>query len=638
MPVGGADASSYLATVERYDIAGNSWSYVASLPVGIAWGKTVGYAGNYIYLCGGHDGTNYLSSVYVYNVTTNTWTTATSMPGERIGGALALYDGDKLIYIGGASGGSISDDVFIGTINPADPTIIVWATAENKFPGANRQFFPTCANELNENTITAPKPLKKGQLQEFTPFGGVYKFDAANWGSDAIIIAGGNDGSPGYWDPKVPNPCFVYYPDTDQWVGREKVPEPVVASYLGSVNDGSTWTLIVASGIDTISTSPPTGELTQLFTETLGGATSNPTLIVSDGWNMVSISGNHPTNNLVTTWWPNLIGAVYKYAGGYVVATTATPGEGYWMKHNGTQTYNYTGIFNVPNDPIPAFNGWNMFGGYENVVLASTIYAANSHMGVGTIYGYAGGYVPATQIDPCYGYWCKLTAANPIFIPPGPFAKDNSEIVEYFKDDWGRIAFTDATGTNYTLYAVKDEVDLDRYELPPLPPQGMFDIRFSSGRIAEDLNSGIQSIDLRGITYPLIVSVENINITLQDETSKRLNVELRSGENVTISSSLEKLVVLSGEFAIPEEYALYQNYPNPFNPATTIKFALPEATNVTLTIYNALGQKVGELVNSKLEAGRYSYQWYASNVASGMYIYELRTDKFVSVKKMVVMK
>jgi hypothetical protein len=51
-----------------------------------------------------------------------------------------------------------------------------------------------------------------------------------------------------------------------------------------------------------------------------------------------------------------------------------------------------------------------------------------------------------------------------------------------------------------------------------------------------------------------------------------------------------------------------------------------------------LGEKIVELVNSKLEAGRFSYQWNAQNVATGMYIYELRTEKFISVKKMILMK
>jgi hypothetical protein len=130
-----------------------------------------------------------------------------------------------------------------------------------------------------------------------------------------------------------------------------------------------------------------------------------------------------------------------------------------------------------------------------------------------------------------------------------------------------------------------------------------------------------------------------MTISLQDETGREINPSLKPGEEVVISeNTMNKLIVQSGEFMLPEEYSLEQNYPNPFNPSTTIKFTLPEAADVTLSIYNTLGEKVAELVNSKLEAGRYSYQWEAGSIATGMYIYELRTDKFVSVKKMILLK
>jgi hypothetical protein len=96
--------------------------------------------------------------------------------------------------------------------------------------------------------------------------------------------------------------------------------------------------------------------------------------------------------------------------------------------------------------------------------------------------------------------------------------------------------------------------------------------------------------------------------------------------------------MVSGEL-IPAQYSLEQNYPNPFNPSTVIEFSLPEdVSNVKLSIYNALGEKVAELVNTSLAAGKYQYQWNARDVATGIYIYELRTDKFVSVKKMVLVK
>ncbi len=212
------------------------------------------------------------------------------------------------------------------------------------------------------------------------------------------------------------------------------------------------------------------------------------------------------------------------------------------------------------------------------------------------------------------------------------------EVVEYFPAEWGRIILTDATGINYTLYAVKGETDLTQYELPPAPPTGMFDIRFNSGRIAEDINSSVKTIDMSGVTYPLTVRVEGMDIRLMDETGKAINVNLKAGEDIVISDASVMKLMVSGEL-IPAQYSLEQNYPNPFNPSTVIEFSLPEdVSNVKLSIYNALGEKVAELVNTSLTAGKYQYQWNASNVATGMYIYELRTDNFVSVKKMLLIK
>ncbi len=90
---------------------------------------------------------------------------------------------------------------------------------------------------------------------------------------------------------------------------------------------------------------------------------------------------------------------------------------------------------------------------------------------------------------------------------------------------------------------------------------------------------------------------------------------------------------------LPIELDLLQNYPNPFNPATTIQINLPgDAHNVKLMIYNALGEKTAELVNTGLKRGIYKYSWDAAEFPSGIYIYQLVTDKFVSTKKMILLK
>jgi hypothetical protein len=98
------------------------------------------------------------------------------------------------------------------------------------------------------------------------------------------------------------------------------------------------------------------------------------------------------------------------------------------------------------------------------------------------------------------------------------------------------------------------------------------------------------------------------------------------------------LVGVNDKITVPEKYSLSQNYPNPFNPSTTINFSLPERTKVVLSVYNELGEKVAILFNGEREAGTHNVAWNASKFASGVYFYELKSEKFSSVKKLILMK
>jgi len=103
---------------------------------------------------------------------------------------------------------------------------------------------------------------------------------------------------------------------------------------------------------------------------------------------------------------------------------------------------------------------------------------------------------------------------------------------------------------------------------------------------------------------------------------------------IPVVSAIEK-----GELKkIDESFYLYQNYPNPFNPSTTITYQLPKNGNVTLKIFDILGNEVKTLVNEQKEMGRYTVHFDASSLASGMYIYRLRANDYTSTKKMLLLK
>jgi hypothetical protein len=93
----------------------------------------------------------------------------------------------------------------------------------------------------------------------------------------------------------------------------------------------------------------------------------------------------------------------------------------------------------------------------------------------------------------------------------------------------------------------------------------------------------------------------------------------------------------------PSKYELFQNYPNPFNPTTTIQFQVPEAGNVSIVIYDMLGQVVKELFVDNVQAGNYSVDWNGVNnaglkMSSGSYIYRMTAGEFVQSKEMILLK
>ena len=89
---------------------------------------------------------------------------------------------------------------------------------------------------------------------------------------------------------------------------------------------------------------------------------------------------------------------------------------------------------------------------------------------------------------------------------------------------------------------------------------------------------------------------------------------------------------------IPDNFDLKQNYPNPFNPATTIQYSIPERSNVTLKVYDVLGNEVATLVNEEISAGIHKVDFNASKLSSGVYLYKLQADSFVETRKMLLMK
>ena len=163
---------------------------------------------------------------------------------------------------------------------------------------------------------------------------------------------------------------------------------------------------------------------------------------------------------------------------------------------------------------------------------------------------------------------------------------------------------------------------------------GTFDnVTFTSDSVSdyEDLSYRINTSGIGNRTVRLKLTIEdnlNASYSLTDALADESVLEKSTRKVVDYNNGVEKITT----------YALSQNYPNPFNPTTTINYQLPQNGYVTLKVYDILGKEVSTLVNEQKNQGRYSVNFDGSKLASGVYVYQIRVNDYISSKKMLMIK
>ncbi|NQT26343.1 T9SS type A sorting domain-containing protein [candidate division KSB1 bacterium] len=146
------------------------------------------------------------------------------------------------------------------------------------------------------------------------------------------------------------------------------------------------------------------------------------------------------------------------------------------------------------------------------------------------------------------------------------------------------------------------------------------------------------------VQYDVYTSAENMNFIYQGNFNYNESIALPANSVTTLVGQTDGAVTtVEAALQIPKNFRLDQNYPNPFNPETIIQFRVPVALQASLKIYNVLGQQVRTLFEKEISPGEYTFIWDGTNdlgmsVASGIYMYQMKTEKYISVKKCILLR
>ena len=160
----------------------------------------------------------------------------------------------------------------------------------------------------------------------------------------------------------------------------------------------------------------------------------------------------------------------------------------------------------------------------------------------------------------------------------------------------------------------------------------------------ETNNQGFEVQRAKDGEFETIGFVEGHGTTTKSQAYSYIDSDVVTGKyqyrlkQIDFHGTFEYSNVVEVEVISPSTFSLKQNYPNPFNPSTVISYQLPVSGDVTLKVYDVLGNEVATLINEEKSAGSYEVEFNASSLPSGTYFYQLKAGSFIEAKKMVVIK
>ncbi len=304
---------------------------------------------------------------------------------------------------------------------------------------------------------------------------------------------------------------------------------------------------------------------------------------LQSGWNLVSIPVGVKSWD-VSKIFPAYVSA-YSYAGGYQSASTLAHGTGYWVNYPNSGTAALTGE-PFASDTFAVVSGWNLIGSTFSTVATASIQQIPASIVSSYFFSYSNGYKSTTSISSGQGVWVKSSQAGKLVLSSSSLSKSAQEAPTVDLTKWNTITVTDADGASGELLFSSKAGNLSEFDMPPKPPESVFDIRFSGDGFAgilPDTSSGLK-MELQAAHGPVKVQwniIDGGTYILNGLSAVPITLSAQGSSVADQPGVTAELQAASGNgrVSLPTEFELYQNYPNPFNPSTIIKYDVPTSSH-----------------------------------------------------------
>jgi hypothetical protein len=375
--------------------------------------------------------------------------------------------------------------------------------------------------------------------------------------------------------------------------------------------------------------------------------------VINKVWNLLSLPVN-PSSSYWKDIFKNALNIPIRFAQNFYQNNEVdlAPGIGYFVKYSDEIDRTVAGSrltrIDQDNHPTRLYDGWNTIGSLSTPISTERVklIPINALPTIeGDIYRYVTnrGYQAVSEITPGLGYWIKISGQAYLqmradFVKAGV---DFAQVRNAMQAEATKLTVGDASNRLGDLFVMENSAVQAKsvFELPPLPPNNLFDVRFGNNAYVEDAMNPL--VRLQGADFPVTITMNNPsrNYTVVNPVSGEVlgNIIAGRANTITINDGRTPSFRLLGGDVVTGNTAVAVS-PNPFGNSTNVTYTVQNPGDVTVELFDVVGQRVQTLVSQVMAAGVYDVQLNAAALGAGRYTVKVSNGNTVATCAVTVVR